>query len=61
MEAIVLGDGRIPVEQTLARNASSLTSVASGGSIGREGSMVQLAASSDSLLGRTIRLPEELD
>jgi CIC family chloride channel protein len=59
MEAIVLGDGRIPVEQTIARSASSLVSVASGGSIGREGSMVQLAALSASLLGRAIRLPQE--
>ena len=57
MEAIVLGDGRIPVAQTLARSASSLVSIASGGSIGREGSMVQLAALSTSLLGRWCRFP----
>jgi len=57
MEAIVLGDGRIPVAQTLARSASSLVSIASGGSIGREGSMVQLAALSASLLGRWFRFP----
>ena len=37
MEAIVLGDGRIPAMQTLTRSASSLISIASGGSIGREG------------------------
>ncbi|QHJ01658.1 ClcB-like voltage-gated chloride channel protein [Xylophilus rhododendri] len=57
MEAIVLGDGRIPVVQTLARSASSLVSIASGGSIGREGSMVQLAALCASLLGRCFRFP----
>ena len=57
MEAIVLGDGRIPVAQTLARSASSLVSIASGGSIGREGSMVQLAALCASLLGRFLRFP----
>jgi CIC family chloride channel protein len=51
MEAIVLGDGRIPAAQTLARSASSLVSIASGASIGREGSMVQLAALCTSLLG----------
>ncbi|WP_239467262.1 ClcB-like voltage-gated chloride channel protein [Rhodoferax koreensis] len=59
MEAIVLGDGRIPVAQTLARSASSLASVASGGSIGREGSMVQLAALCTSLLGRAFKFPGE--
>lgn len=59
MEAIVLGDGRIPVGQTLARSASSLVTIASGGSIGREGSMVQLAALAASVLGRLRRLPTE--
>ncbi|MDF1484663.1 ClcB-like voltage-gated chloride channel protein [Ramlibacter sp. H39-3-26] len=59
MEAIVVGDGRIPVAQTLARSASSLASIASGGSIGREGPMVQLAALGASLLGRALRLPTE--
>ena len=32
MEAIVIGDGRIPVAQTIARSASSLVSIASGAS-----------------------------
>ena len=52
MEAIVIGDGRIPVRESIARSLSSLASVASGGSIGREGSMVQLAAVTASVLGR---------
>jgi CIC family chloride channel protein len=52
MEAISIGDGRIPVRQALARSASSLFSVASGGSIGREGSMVHLAATCASITGR---------
>lgn len=59
MEAIVLGDGRIPVAQTLVRSASSLVSIGSGGSIGREGSMVQLAALAASLLGRLVRFPAQ--
>ena len=59
MEAIVLGDGRIPVGQTLVRSASSLLSIASGGSIGREGSMVQLAALSSSILGQALRFPAD--
>ncbi|MDP9900536.1 ClcB-like voltage-gated chloride channel protein [Variovorax ginsengisoli] len=59
MEAIVLGDGRIPLAQTLIRSASSLVSIASGGSIGREGSMVQLSALGTSLLGRWFKFPGE--
>ena len=56
MEAIAIGDGRIPVRQGLARSASSLFTVASGGSIGREGSMVHLAAMCASFTGRLVRL-----
>ena len=57
MEATVLGDGRIPVQTSLIRSCASLLSIASGGSIGREGSMVQLSALSASLLGRVLHLP----
>lgn len=53
MEAITLGDGRIPVLQNLLRGLSSLVSIASGGSIGREGAMVQLAALTASIAGRS--------
>lgn len=59
MEAIVVGDGRIPVAQALIRSGSSLLSIASGGSIGREGSMVQLSALAASLLGRFLHFPVE--
>lgn len=59
MEAVVLGDGRIPAAQTLVRSTSSLLSIASGGSIGREGSMVQLAALCASMLGQRLRFPVE--
>ena len=52
MEAISIGDGRIDVRESVARSVSSLFSVASGGSIGREGSMVQLAATCASIIGR---------
>jgi len=57
MEAIAIGDGRIGVRRSLARSASSLCSIASGGSIGREGSMVQLAAMVASAFGRVMSLP----
>lgn len=52
IEAIAIGDGRIPVRYTLMRSLSSLATIATGGSIGREGSMVQLAAMCASVLGR---------
>ena len=52
MEAITLGDGVIKSRPSLVRIASSMFSIGSGGSIGREGPMVQLAAMVASLVGR---------
>lgn len=52
MESVAHGDGRISIAQTLLRSLSSLSTIASGGSIGREGSMVQLAAACASVIGR---------
>ncbi len=52
MEAIALGDGDLPVRVSLLRALSSAASVSTGGAIGREGSMVQLAALTGSLVGR---------
>nr|WP_217908209.1 ClcB-like voltage-gated chloride channel protein [Burkholderia glumae] len=55
MEAVALGDGVVPVGESLWRSASSLLTIGSGGSIGREGPMVQLAALAASLVGRLAR------
>jgi chloride channel protein, CIC family len=52
MEAVALGDGVVPVRASLWRSLSSLLTISSGGSIGREGPMVQLSALVASLLGR---------
>src|SRR5690606_7025189 len=52
MEAVAIGDGKLSIRQGLLRSASSLFTVASGGSIGREGAMVHLAALSASAIGR---------
>ncbi len=52
MEAIAIGDGRLPVRASLVKSAAALFSIGSGGSIGREGPMVQLSAVVASLLGR---------
>jgi len=55
MEAVVLGNGIIRMRATLVKSLSSLVTISTGGSIGREGSMVQLAAMCGSLLGRTAK------
>ena len=52
MEAIVLGQGVIPARSSLVKIASAAFSISSGGSIGREGPLVQLAALLGSLVGR---------
>jgi len=57
MEAVTLGDGHIGVKTSLLRAASSAMSVASGASIGREASMVHLAALTASCVGGLKRLP----
>jgi CIC family chloride channel protein len=57
MEATLVGDGRISLRGTLLRSLSSLLTIASGGSIGREGSMVQLSAMIASRLGQFARAP----
>jgi CIC family chloride channel protein len=59
MESIAIGDGRIAVGQTMLRSVSSLCSIASGGSIGREGAMVQLAAMVASTFGARIGLDSQ--
>jgi chloride channel protein, CIC family len=57
MEAVLVGDGRISLRGTLLKSASSLLTIGSGGSIGREGSMVQLSAMIASRLGLLVRAP----
>jgi chloride channel protein, CIC family len=57
MEAVLVGDGRIGFRATLANALSSLLTIASGGSIGREGAMVQLAAMVGSRLGLLAQAP----
>lgn len=57
MEAIVLGDGVIRSRPSLVRIVSSIFTIGSGGSIGREGPMVQLAALTASSIGRFASFP----
>ena len=56
IEAIAKGNGRQEVAGTLLRCGSpSLLTIASGGSIGREGAMVQLSAATGSWIGQVAR------
>jgi chloride channel protein, CIC family len=52
MEAIAIGSGRVPIRASLVKTGAALFSIGSGGSIGREGPMVQLAAMFGSMIGR---------
>ncbi|MDE1899446.1 MAG: ClcB-like voltage-gated chloride channel protein [Xanthomonadaceae bacterium] len=52
LEAIAVGDGRQDVRGTLLHSLSSLCTIASGGSIGREGAMVSLSAATGSWIGQ---------
>ncbi len=52
MEAVALSDGRLSLRQGVLRVLSSLSTVVSGGSIGREGAMVHLGALVASAIGR---------
>ncbi|WP_165393147.1 ClcB-like voltage-gated chloride channel protein [Advenella incenata] len=52
MEAVALSDGRLSLRQGALRVLSSLSTVVSGGSIGREGAMVHLGAMVASAIGR---------
>jgi H+/Cl- antiporter ClcA len=57
MEAVSVGDGFISVRASLVKSASSICTIGSGGSIGREGAMVQLAAMIGSTWGRLLSFP----
>ncbi|MDR1145692.1 MAG: ClcB-like voltage-gated chloride channel protein [Verrucomicrobiales bacterium] len=52
MEAVLVGNGVIRLRDTTVKSLSSLCSIASGSSIGREGAMVTLSAAFASWLGR---------
>ena len=52
MEAIVIGSGQLSVRASLVKSSAALFSIGSGGSIGREGPMVQLAAMLASVVAR---------
>ncbi len=58
MEAVQVGDGILPLGPNLVRNGASLIGVSGGITIGREGTMIQLAALASSIIGRLFRADE---
>ncbi len=57
LEVVVAGDGRLPLRSGLVNAASSLVSIGTGASIGREGGITQMAATIASKLGQLARWP----
>jgi chloride channel protein, CIC family len=52
LEVVVAGDGRLPMRSGIIRAVSSLMSIGSGASIGREGGITQLSATAASKWGQ---------
>lgn len=52
LEVVVAGDGRLPLRSGVVRAVSSLISIGTGGSIGREGGITQLSATAASKWGQ---------
>src|ERR1019366_8454360 len=57
LEVVVAGDGRLPLRSGIVKFLSSLVTIGSGGSIGREGGIVQLAATLSSKWGQVAKWP----
>jgi CIC family chloride channel protein len=55
LEAVVAGDGRLPFRSAVVKGLSSVISIATGASIGREGPITQLTATLASRLGQWAR------
>ena len=57
LEAVVAGDGRLSLRPALLNAASSLVSLSTGASIGREGLLIQLSSTFASKLGQLAQWP----
>jgi H+/Cl- antiporter ClcA/predicted transcriptional regulator len=55
LEVILAGDGRLPLRSGVVKFLSSLVTIGSGGSIGREGGITQLAATLASKWGQLMK------
>jgi len=57
LEVVVAGDGRLPLRTAMIKFLSSLVTIGSGGSIGREGGIVSLSATLASKWGQVAKWP----
>ena len=57
LEAVVAGDGRLPLRKGLVHGLSSLVSISTGASIGREGLITELSATLASKFGQIAKWP----
>jgi len=57
LEAVTVGDGRLPLRTAFVNAASSLISICTGASIGREGLIIQLSSTVASKLGQLAKWP----
>lgn len=57
LEVVVAGDGKLPLRSALVKFMSSLVTIGTGGSIGREGGIVQLSATLASKWGQLAKWP----
>ena len=57
LEVVVAGDGRLPFRSSLVKTISSILSIATGASIGREGAITSMSAMLASKLGQLCRWP----
>ncbi|NYI91394.1 CIC family chloride channel protein [Amycolatopsis endophytica] len=58
MYAVAERGGRIPAQVTVVKALASALTIGSGGSVGREGPIVQIGSALGSTFGRRFRLPE---
>lgn len=58
MLAVAERGGRIPAKVALVKSLASALTIGSGGSVGREGPIVQIGSALGSSLGRVLRVPE---
>jgi CIC family chloride channel protein len=59
IEAVSLGGGRIRRRVAAVKTVASAVTIGTGGSVGREGPIVQIGAAVGSALGQLLRLPAE--
>jgi len=57
LEAVVVGDGRLSLRTAVVSAASSLISISTGASIGREGLIIQLSSTASSKVGQWNKWP----